>query len=251
MGNPHPQANFQHKFVAIILSYLRPQNIQRICAAILELQEVSRIIVSNNNPDIDLKKFLTLKDKRIQLIEQTMKAGSIKRYEIANSISSEMFFSIDDDLFLNKDQIRYLLLKLMENPSAPHGFWGQNYAERGGQILFQDGLVNRETHIDILNRAYFFTHQHSKELMALVGRTNTENVGPCDDLFLSFSGDVTPFSHDIGGVHECPTSNEKGIAQWQDPDFLRKRARVLKQILLVKRMRGVNPVQRFSGSSNG
>lgn len=225
------------KFTAIIISYLRPQNIQRICDNILELKEVNNLIVSNNNPSVELRNYFKSDDDRVKLINQVESSGAVKRFEIAHEIGSSLFFSIDDDLFLNKEQIKYLQNQLLKNPSAPHGFWGQNYLQSENESTFEYGIINKDGKVDILNRAYFFTLSHVQEFFNLIHETETplSEVGPCDDIFLSFSGEERPFIHDIKAYTDCPTSNTYGIAQWKDEKFDTKRTEIIKRLLKVKK----------------
>lgn len=226
----------KEKFSVIILSFLRPQNIHRICESILQLEEVEKLIVSNNNPDVNLAEYVNIIDERFAIINQKEKSGAFKRYEIARDINAQLFFSIDDDLFLNKAQMKYLMNKLLENPSAPHGFWGQNYVESQEHVSFEYGIINKNGNVDVLNRAYFFTNDHVQEIFNLLQKTKTTaiEVESCDDIFLSFSGKEKPVTHDIKTFVDCPTSNQEGIALWKSVDFDNKRIDMLKKILKVK-----------------
>jgi len=224
-------------FTAIILSYKRPQNIERICEIILTIPDVIQIIVANNNPSIDLNDFVKIKTPRLILINQRKNFGCVKRYQIAHRQQSNYFLSIDDDLFLSKVQIEYLMQKLIEDSDRPHGFWGQNYKIDRGKIVFEHGIINKDTYVDIINRAYFYTKAHVAELFKLVRLTKTliNDVGPCDDIFLSFSGAKQPLIHHIREYEDCPTSNEQGIAFWLEPGFDSKREAILQRVLEFKR----------------
>ncbi len=225
-------------FTAIILSYLRPQNIERICKTLLSLDDIGRVVVSNNNPEVNLEEYITLKDPRLSIITQNKKSGPFKRFEIAHELSGEYFLSIDDDLFLNKTQISSLMKQLLHDQSAPHGFWGQSYTRRFFWLrIGDDVIINKIQKVDILNRSYFFTKSHLQEMFSLMQQAgiNTEEIGPSDDILISFSGNQKPFIHDIGDYSDCPTSNVKGVAQWLDNTFHDKRVNVLKKILQIKK----------------
>jgi len=225
-----------NNFTAVILSYKRPGNIQRICETILEIKAVDKLILSNNNPEIDLTDYVSINDSRFFFIEQKEHCACIKRFEIAYSSPSKFYFCIDDDLFFNRNQIQYLMDVLVTDPSRPHGFWGQNYTVRGDKIRFHQPVVNKSTTIDILNRAYFFSWAHLVKLLNLVqlSQTYLTDVGTVDDIFLSFSGKKKPQLHNIDCFENCPTSNEKGIATWLRDDFEIKRIKALEFILKVR-----------------
>ncbi|ETZ23847.1 hypothetical protein [Pedobacter sp. V48] len=223
-------------FTAIVLSYKRPQNIQRICETILSVSQVCKLILSNNNPEVDLKSYVKIDDNRFVLINQERDSGCIKRYELAYVEHSEYYFCIDDDLFLSKTQIQYLMVNLINDPFRPHGFWGQSLLKLNDKISFGESVVNCDQEVDILNRAYFFTRKHVVELFRLLSlsQIDIEDAGLCDDIFLSSSGVKKPSMHFIGKFEDCPTSNEFGIASWKGFEFEKKRQKVLERILNIK-----------------
>lgn len=224
------------QFSAIILSYARPQNIDSICSMLLSIDNISTVCLSNNNPSINISDFITTTDNRLQVISQKQSSGPFKRYTIANQLSGEYFLSIDDDLFLQQKQVEFLMNMLLDDHRAPHGFWGQNFIVNKNDILFEYGLINKNDRVDILNRCYFFTREHLSEMFRLMKclKIDETDVGPSDDIILSFSGQVKPFSHNIGTYIDCPTSNKSGVAQWLEQDFDQRRASIIKKILQVK-----------------
>lgn len=226
-----------YNFTAILLSYKRPKNIQKICETILSINEVDKLILSNNNPKIDLKSYVNIQDSRFEFINQKEDSGCIKRYEIAYLEDSNYFFCIDDDLFFDKRQIELLMAKLVFDPARPHGFWGQHFTKSNEDITFRSE-INRDTLVDILNRAYFFTKAHVIELFNLIklSKTNIADIGPCDDIFLSFSGSIRPAIHYIEKFEDCPSSNEIGIALWREHDFQDRRRLTIESILKIKKM---------------
>lgn len=223
-------------FTAIILSYKRPNNIQRICETILSIPQVKKLILSNNNPLVQLDSFVKINDPRFTMIAQEKDSGCITRYVIASLEKSNYFFCIDDDLFFTKKQIEHLMNQLVQDSSRPHGFWGQGIVKNNNDVSFTGSVINANKVVDILNRAYFFTKAHVIEFFALLelSQINLGDVGPCDDIFLSFSGTRKPKVHYIENFEDCPTSNALGIACWRDEGFSRKRAAVLQRILQVK-----------------
>lgn len=222
-------------FTAIILSFKRPQNVQKICEVILSITQVGKLILSNNNPQIDLLDFININDERFVYVTQECVSRCSKRYEIALYESSTYYFCIDDDLFLQKNQIEHLMAKLLVDPSRPHGFWGQRiYIQEHKPVFITE--VNSNRPVDILNRAYFFTKDHVLEFFRLIGLCGAEpsDMVYCDDILLSFSGSNKPIVHNIGNFLDCPTSNEPGIASWKEDEFESQRINILKKIFLAK-----------------
>jgi hypothetical protein len=54
----------------IILRYARPQNIQPILETILQARSCARIVLSNNNPAIDINDHIALSADRLTVLQQ-------------------------------------------------------------------------------------------------------------------------------------------------------------------------------------
>ena len=220
--------------VAVILSYLRPQNILRIVEQLDLSSQVARIVVSNNNPDIDLAPLLAAGPK-LTLIQQPRRFGPSKRFEIAVQDPADFFICIDDDLFLSHLQIDQLLHALVRDPRIPHGIWGERFDWSPGGLRLRRGIHGIDAPVDIVNRCYGFTKQHATRffrLAGLLGRPpESVELGPGDDILLSFTGNALPRCHDLGAFEDCPTSNDPSIAVWRKPDFYPRRGRLLQQLL--------------------
>lgn len=226
------QTRMNHEFTAIILSYKRPWNIHLICRTILELQNVKKLILSNNNPDIDIENYLKFKDERLVVINQLNHTGCGKRFELAKKEKSHFFLCIDDDLFLDANQTRSLMEKLINDTSRPHGLCGQRVVMKNDSI----NLINEiggNVPIEILNRAYFFTKEHVTKFYDLIDscKIDAPDVDSCDDILISFSGTDKPIIHNVGNYYDCPTSDEWGIATWTLDGTNDRRSRVLKKLL--------------------
>lgn len=219
----------------IILSYARPQNIQRIVSTILEVRSCGEIILSNNNPDIDILHYVDPSPAKLKIVQQTEKWEPVKRFCIARESPAEFFVCIDDDLFLTAQQTDRLVEQLAANPAVPHGVWGAHFGflrEGPNQVRprLESGVHNYSGNVRLINRAYAFTRTHVTrffELVAFLGVENPKKLGPIDDILLSFSGTGLPVCHDFGPLENCPTSDEEGIAVWRQPGFFDKRLATL------------------------
>jgi hypothetical protein len=209
---------------AIILSYKREQNIPIIVDTLLAMDDVDHVIVSNNNPDVDLSVLLSNKLEcfKFELIQQDCRCHCIKRFEIAIDLDYDYFICIDDDVFLTQNQIQFLLDSVKANPLVPHGFNGQLECFEQ-DCLFLHGGVGFENHpIDVLNNGYFFTKKHAVKMFFLASELGIDAMSDAvfiDDVLLSFSGEGKPICHYIGEIKTCPSSELTGIATYKENNF--------------------------------
>ena len=99
----------------IVQSFARPQNIELIVKLALRCRFVDSVIVSNNNPEVDLKQWVRIKDSRYTLISQNQKMPCGTRFDIAKGLPHRHFICIDDDVFLRPCQIMALYSSLLDN----------------------------------------------------------------------------------------------------------------------------------------
>lgn len=212
--------------VFIILSYARPQNIQRIVQAILEAQSCGRIILSNNNPNINILPYVDPSPEKLEIIQHQERWGPVMRWCIAKECDSAYFVCIDDDLFLTSRQIDMLVARLQDEPTVPHGVWGEKITVDRNRFMIKRGIFNYSGEVDVINRAYAFTPTHVRrffELMKYLGVGDPRDLGRGDDILLSFSGTGRPKCHDLGQLESCPTSDLEGIALWKEAGFYEQR----------------------------
>ena len=184
----------------IILSYARPQNIQPTLETILQARSCARIVLSNNNPAIDINDHIALSADRLTVLQQQERWPAIKWFCLAREEPAENFICIDDDLFLTAVQIDGLASRLLETPAVPHGSWGANVTFRRDpqgreSVLLEGGIHNHSGPVRIINRAYAFTAGHVRrffELLAALGIDDPRDLGPADDILLSHSGNGLP-----------------------------------------------------------
>jgi hypothetical protein len=224
-----PRATF------IILSYARPRNIQRILDDILASRSCEHIVLSNNNPDIDIHDHI-VRDQpgRVTVVQQKEHWEPVIRFMLARDMPGDYFVCIDDDLFLTPAQIDALVDHLHADPSVPHGVWGERIKKTDDTFRIDRGLHNIDGEVDVLNRAYAFTRRHVQryfELLALIGVRQPRKLGRGDDQVLSFSGAHKPMCHDLGPIENCPTADQDGIALWRQKGFYEERMKLYVKLL--------------------
>ena len=199
---------------------------RRILDEIQKVSEIDSIILSNNNPEIRIEDWIGDYTNEITVINQPIPTLYTIRFEIAYKTSYEYFFCPDDDVFLSHQQINNMLCYLQENPTVPHGIWGQIRAYRDGDYWLGPDVKQINCEVDVLNRAYFFTHAHMARVMELsnaLGHNSINEAIFMEDVLLSFSGATRPLCHDIGPIAECLTSNSHGIATHTKAGFAETR----------------------------
>jgi hypothetical protein len=227
------------KYLGIVLSYKRPKNISRICRSLFESSILSQLILINNNPEINIHDYIDFKNPKLQVISEKSHKSSSYRFIIAKSLISKYdgFVFIDDDIFLSTNQIIQLEKELDKAPNSVHGFFGMNFNLSRGNITFEEGAINTNKNVDIINRVYFFNTVSLKNYYNLLSKidVNIQDVGFCDDIILSMASEGKPFCHNIGEYEDCPSSNIKGIALWLEDNFYVERKIMLSKILNLKK----------------
>jgi len=207
---------------AILLSYKRPQNIERILKNLIATSSISHVVLSNNNPAIDIKRWFDVDKYPIEFIQQASASVCAKRFEIALELPYDYFMCPDDDLFLNVEQLETLLGYAQCDKSRVHGMFGQIKSFQQGQVGFFSGIQGLTCEVDILNRIYCFSREQllkMVELAKLIGLNSVGDALHIDDLLLSFCGKGRPVCHDLGSFEDCPTSEEAGVATYTETGF--------------------------------
>jgi Glycosyl transferase family 64 domain len=211
---------------AIVLSYKRPQNIGRIVESLLATPGIQRVIVSNNNPDVDLGDWFRARDARVEVRIQPKHEHCIKRFEIAMETKFDLFLCPDDDVFLSPQQYERLLSILRSDSQRVHGIFGEIPSFGPEGIRLGGGITGIDCEVDILNCCYAYTHAHAQRMFDLLrgaGIDDSEGAKHLDDVYLSFAGEGRPLCHDLGPFEKCTTSDLPGIATWTEPEFQRRR----------------------------
>ena len=213
---------------AILLSYKRPQNIDLIIRLLLATPSIKEVIVSNNNPDLRLAPWISVRDPRVTLIEQPVRRFCRHRFELARRSDSKYFLAVDDDLFLMPSQMETLCGALRNHPEIPHGICGQIYNSWTGELYMP--IAHQNTSVNVLSRVYAFSAEHVREFFNLVERmgfhpwTRVWSDHPVwDDLLISFSGRALPRIHDIGAFLDSPFQDDADIALSKQEGFKAQR----------------------------
>lgn len=218
--------------VAYVANFNRPQNIAPIVRSLLACPSINRIIVSNNNPACDLDRWFSPMSDRITVLSHATPQRCVVRHLHLKQFPSPFYVMIDDDIFLLPSQIEQLLTELRNDPSVPHGIFGQVWEGEH----FRQGVMRTNEDVDVINRVYAFTAaQHAETLKRIASMQPTDSseartFGWCDDVLLSVHGSSKPRIHDIGPMVDCPTQGKKGIAVWREDDFFASREALYKRL---------------------
>ncbi len=208
----------------ILLSYKRPGNIDKILSSVVLCDFVDEIIISNNNPEVALERYLHVSDPRIRVINQPQRRYPSVRLELSRETSSPYIIAIDDDLFPSPKQLRTLFEALLADPGVPHGFAGHVYPEtppRECRTRFGNNSA-----VEALIWIFAYTREHADNyfrLLERMGQINSE-LRYNEDVPLSFAGTGPARIHAVGRVWCCPSSCEEGVATFREGGFHEHRA---------------------------
>lgn len=225
-------------FTAILLSYQRPQNINLLTRVLLNMPAVGTVIVSNNNPDVDIRRWLYVQSDRLRVINQPQHESTTMRQRIAREYAGpgKYFLMIDDDIFLRPEQLESLCKFFEERPAVPHGIWGKAWQDGH----FSKFVANREAEVDILNRVYAYSSDHLAEFFRLTDAlgmpegTADWRQNWWDDIVLSFGGPDRPLIHSVGPFVDCPSQGSRNIAVWRSENFNQNRETIMQRLLAIK-----------------
>lgn len=224
----------------MILSYKRPWNIEATIRIGLKMGCIEKIIVSNNNPTIDIHQYVRVRDQRLTVMTQDRRRSASIMPLLAADATHEgrkWFLAVDDDLLLFPEQIEMLLTQLRNQPAVVHGVVGQVLT--GERPPHFEMHVTGEREVDVLNRAYAFTAAHAlqyQHLLSALGRTTREQQMDMpfgSDIVLSATGGDRPRIHDVGPLLSCPTAAMPGIARFKDEGFDAFRAALFQSVTAI------------------
>lgn len=229
--------------LVILLSYKRPVNIEWLVRSFLQCDFVGRVVVSNNNPEVDLERLAPiLSDPRVELVRHPVATKQGVRFTLAADRAGQFghFVSPDDDCFLYPHQIQRLYAELLAAPEVPHGIAGEvrRKVTDFGTYPFDVG-VRGEREVDHLTDYYLFTGEQvltTLEIYRQMGWDDPRRLGNGEDIALSFSGRGRPRVHEIGRRLRCNSAWAAGIATWSThQNFFAERA------LIHGKMRRLRP----------
>lgn len=222
---PKASLNTDKKVAFILLSYKREQNIDTMLRAAAKCDFIDRIIVSNNNPEIDIRQHISLADPRLEIINQAERKRPTVRWELAQSETPECDIVVcpDDDIFLYPEQIKKLVQFAIDDPERSHGVVGSIDAKY---------VSRHNTECDFLMRCYVTTQQHIKryfELTEQIPFYQENGIILGDDMIISLSAPKAAKIHKVGYILSCKTSMQDKIAIYTEDFFCERRAIIYEQ----------------------
>ena len=222
--------------VAVLLSHNRPQNMALLVEAALSNRFVQRVIVSNSNLKVRMRDWVTSKDPRLHITDETSPTQPGHRMVLAKQTGAEYIFSIDDDIFLAPEQWKRLFEFLLADEECPHGIAGDVYCpqmECVNGLLF-DHLSGRDMEVDVLTGVYAFTSEHLRrvfDLAARIGVSDLSQLRNGEDILLSFSGKKRARIHAMKPALLCASGCLPGVALWKTDDgFWGERISVFRKV---------------------
>jgi hypothetical protein len=214
-----------------LTNYARPFNMARqIEVARTVRPAVDIILIDNSAPQSNLP---PLDLEGIELVQTGCNRGAGFRFELAANRGYRAVLCIDDDIFPTSEQIERLFERQAHEPDRVHGIWGEDVGQLPFGRGFKTHVCGRNCEVDILNRLYLLTPDQARNAMSLAARLGFaawSEIGPCEDMLLSFASPRRPACHDVGPIEDCPSSNEAGIACWREDGFFAYRLGIVKRI---------------------
>ena len=226
---------FAHQATILLPAYSpeRVHNVEPMVRTVLRCDFVSRVIVSNHNPDIRIEDHVRLRDDRVVCVDQPIRRGCGHCWIVASDFDPEFLICIDDDLRLLPSQVARLFERLLEEPAIPHGLAG---------IRASRYYQNRDMEVDELNQVYAIARAHLRTYRDLVAAITTQGLVTHDtvefwgdDIVISQSGAGRPKIHETGFILRCPTANHPRVATYKQPPFPESRAAVYSALAKVRR----------------
>ncbi len=203
--------------LTVLITYFNPARMTRIdhqLRNIFKCRFVEKVIISNHNPDVEIRRLIKVNDPRLKIMNQSVRRGCGYRWQIASEINPEYLVVIDDDLFLFPGQLTKLFKFLLAEQKIPHGLSGINCLP-DGSYEFRD-REDRET--DFLCEIYALTREHLGHYMkTYADLSSNEQIiqmvnSTTDFILLSHTGVSRPKIHDVGRLFRDETFKTEGVA---------------------------------------
>jgi len=233
---------FEFKGIVILSGYQaeRMKNIEPLIRAALKCTFVEKVIVSNNNPQLRIRDWVKITDRRLTMTDQVVRRGAGYQWELIKQEAAHFALAIDNDILLFPRQMASLFAHLAAKPEVPHGLAGETGL---GYIQSQ------ETEVNTLFQVYAVTGRHVQryfdQLKAIerIDQAVADSVEIFgDDLVISALGAGLPLIHNIGLVLRCATANRIGVATFSLADFDAKRAAIQKCLNAIQLKRSPDSV---------
>lgn len=234
--------------IVIVSSYKRMFNIDPILESLLKCLFVKKIIVTNNNPEVNIHDWIKTTDPRVDLMNQPHRMPAGFRWFLAKDEPGEYFIAIDDDFLIYPEQLKGLVAQLIHQPEVPHGLFGSNFVRCLHSDVKQLQLSyfkRREMEIDVLHGIYGVTRRHVRNFFKYLKRLeenqsissgilysadNKVMLSVGDDILISYSGESRPKIHDFGRLVFCQTANDPAISIHSKAGFMECRLKILESL---------------------
>jgi len=230
-----------HKATVIINSYNRVKNIEHMVRAALMCDFVDKVIVSNNNPQVEIENWVKARGSRVLLIGHKFRKRCRYRWVIAAKNLRRYYIAIDDDMFVYPEQLKKLFESLIDDPNVPHGMFGSVYNAKDPKDEEMSSAYSyfneRNMSVDVLHQIYAVTNEHVSNYFELLTNIRIHNhevsnilrkIG--DDIVISHAGSERPKIHDFGFVLECPSHNLEAMATFQELGFYQGRIKIFRAV---------------------
>jgi len=228
----------------ILLSFSRPRNLAAQVDAALACSFISEVILSNNNPEIDLSRYVKRRHARLKIVQQRTPSSCVKRIELAAQLNREFCLCMDDDLYLWPSQLERLASALVNDPDRIHGITGANFDP--GRRSRWSGFRNEEREVDVVSRVYAFTSAHAQRFFALIEALQAaepalvQDPNLIEDVVLSFSGRERARIHRLGPHIPDVSSMDHRKAIHRREHFIRRRCRTYQLLREWRRNQPMN-----------
>lgn len=225
------------RLTVIMPSYARPRNIDIILSAVVACDFVSEIIVTNNNPDVPLDRFIHVRDPRIRIVHQPRRTPASVRFDLSLTASEPWIVAIDDDVFPSARQLRVLFERLLAAPHAVHGFGGEVWGNPPSAANYRSVLRPRGTvAVGTLIWAFAYTRDHVHSYFDVLDRLGIVNaeLTASEDVPLSFAGRGPALIHGVGPLCRCPSDSDPEVATWLRPGFFEHRRELVSRCMALQ-----------------
>jgi hypothetical protein len=229
----------------IILNYKRAQNIGVIASGAREALPDAPILIYDQSERDDFLQRDDVPWGEVWVQRAASNGGSGARLMLASRLPFDFYIAIDDDMFLAPNQIRRLAELVQGEPDRAHGVAGQRLELQAGQFQWRHGMRCFDGAVSILNQVYAFTRRQAVaalDLSVRLGFPTWVDIGSLDDVMLSCASAKPPLCHDLGDFRECPTSSQKGVAQWMDEGFWPRRMAFAGRLLATQSIAVFSPL---------
>ena len=230
--------------LVVLTNYARPWNIPQQIAYCQALSPTPELVLIDNSDGPSGSNLPAMDLSGVTVLRSGRNLGPTYRFSFAASRTDDVVLCLDDDILLSTAQIETILRRQAREPDRVHGVWGEDIQRCFNRITFKTNLWGRNREVDILNRLYVFTPaqaRHAQALARALGFESLQDVGPCEDIILSFAGARKPACHDLGAIENCSTSDDPEIACWRRQGFYSHRRNIVQRLMSLRDVGAVAP----------